>query len=221
MDGLGQSNNVDPSNPLQEVSGHAETTKPSVSVELSELDDLSSVDTRSAFKEPHPAHSIPHDTQPEPEADQQAYRTTEHGPIPSMMAEVSDMESSLDPDDWEAVSESSEVSDIASLVDRDDFSDTDNGPVSCDTGGTTTVFAAPSTTDDIEPLPHDISSTNTIRSREPDRVSDGRETVSHQSGKVVGNESQEPKPSRFSCKLCLNEPKQPTTTMCGHLFCHE
>ncbi|KAI0826408.1 hypothetical protein BC629DRAFT_77701 [Irpex lacteus] len=32
--------------------------------------------------------------------------------------------------------------------------------------------------------------------------------------------SPSPTSSRISCKVCSSEPRQPTTTMCGHLFCH-
>ncbi|KAI0088881.1 hypothetical protein BDY19DRAFT_946534 [Irpex rosettiformis] len=205
--------------PSQEIPKQYETTKPCTSPKLSEAINVVSLDERlpGSFEEAKTTH-------PEPETDgvdPHAHCTPKYTPSASNTATLSPTMSNTESDDWEVMSESSQVSDIASLVDREDFSDVDDVPVirpAEDNAPTISVISP--IADDVESL-SPLTSTTHLPSPESDRApSASEEKVFHIDENVVGNETA-PKPPRFSCKLCSDDPKQPTTTMCGHLFCHE
>ncbi|KAI0341430.1 hypothetical protein BDW22DRAFT_1358973 [Trametopsis cervina] len=73
-----------------------------------------------------------------------------------------------------------------------------------------TTYAHPqnNTQDESEPVRDEASRTGGSASPLPSGPAD------------IERSSQSSPPSRFVCRVCACEPIDPTTTMCGHLFCH-
>ncbi|KAI0743246.1 hypothetical protein BC629DRAFT_1727656 [Irpex lacteus] len=121
---------------------------------------------------------------------------------------------------WDMVSNTSEGTDIALLVDCDDLSDIENEQ------GATDYLVIPEA-QQSPPLRHiceDSRSEASVAPSSPTVSTIEPANGAHAKEDSTSFEQQASSPpptsSRFSCRVCLCDPKQPVTTLCGHLFCH-